>query len=119
MKDEARLEPDLALAEALFAALREASLDPPGVTRDAYGPGEERAHALCIEAAEAAGLAVTRDFAGNSYATLAGTVEGGRTLLIGQQAASGGSIYTCDRQLRCTSRNHNLNRSATLVPFTQ
>ncbi len=88
MRDTARIEPDLALAEALFAALREASLDPPGVTRDAYGPGEERAHAQCIEAAKAAGLTVTRDFAGNTYATLAGAIDGGRTLLIGSHLDS-------------------------------
>jgi len=88
MKEAARLEPDLALAEALFAALAEAGLDPPGVTRDAYGPGEERAHALCIEAARAAGLSVTRDFAGNTYATLAGTDPTAKALLIGSHLDS-------------------------------
>lgn len=84
----ARIAPDLALAEQLFSALREMSLDPPGVTRDAYGAGEERAHALCIEAATAAGLSVTRDFAGNSYATLAGSDAGAKTLIIGSHLDS-------------------------------
>ena len=88
MKDAAQIEPDLALAERLFDALREASLDPPGVTRDAYGPGEERAHALCLEAAEGAGLAVSRDFAGNSYATLAESDSEERTLIIGSHLDS-------------------------------
>jgi N-carbamoyl-L-amino-acid hydrolase len=83
VKAEADLEPDLALAERLFAALRAESLDPPGVTRDAYGRGEEKAHALCIAAAEEAGLAVSRDFAGNTYATLAGSEPGEKTLIIG------------------------------------
>jgi N-carbamoyl-L-amino-acid hydrolase len=84
----ARIEPDLALAEQLFAALRAASLDPPGVTRDAYGAGEEGAHALCIEAAREAGLAVTRDFVGNTYATLAGTDPAAKTLIIGSHLDS-------------------------------
>jgi N-carbamoyl-L-amino-acid hydrolase len=88
IRDAACLEPDLALAELLFARLREASLDPPGVTRDAYGPGEERAHGLCIEAAEAAGLSVRRDFAGNTYATLTGSDPGARMLLFGSHLDS-------------------------------
>jgi N-carbamoyl-L-amino-acid hydrolase len=88
VKDAARLAPDLALAEGLFAALREASLDPPGVTRDAYGPGEERAHMLAIAAAREAGLAVSRDFAGNTYATLAGSDAAAKTLIIGSHLDS-------------------------------
>jgi N-carbamoyl-L-amino-acid hydrolase len=84
----AQIAPDLALAERLFAALRQASLDPPGVTRDAYGAGEEGAHALCIAAAEEAGLTVTRDFAGNTYATLAGTEREAKTLIIGSHLDS-------------------------------
>lgn len=88
MRDAARFEPDLELAERLFDALREASRDPPGVTRDAYGPGEERAHALAIEAAEGAGLSVARDFAGNSYATLPGSNPEAKTLIIGSHLDS-------------------------------
>ena len=33
------------LAEALFDQLRRDGLDEPGVSRDPYGPGEQRAHA--------------------------------------------------------------------------
>jgi len=88
MTEIARLEPDLGLAESLLSRLREASLDPPGLTRDAYGPGEERAHALAIEAAEAAGLAVSRDFAGNTYATLAGADRSAPVLIIGSHLDS-------------------------------
>ena len=33
------------LAAGLFDVLRADSLDEPGVTRDPYGPGEQRAHA--------------------------------------------------------------------------
>ena len=32
------------LAAGLFDVLRADSLDEPGVTRDPYGPGEQRAH---------------------------------------------------------------------------
>lgn len=56
------IEPDLALAARLFDRLREASLDPSGVTRDACGAGEEQAHAICIEAARVfTTLAVTHE----------------------------------------------------------
>jgi N-carbamoyl-L-amino-acid hydrolase len=82
------IEPDLRLAERLFDRLRAASLDPPGVTRDAYGAGEEQAHALCIEAARGIGLEVTRDFAGNSYATLPGRDRSLRPLLTGSHLDS-------------------------------
>lgn len=86
--DAPRIAPDLALAGRLFAALREAGLDPPGITRDAYGAGEERAHLLAIEAATAAGLAVSRDFAGNTYATLAGSDPAAKMLIIGSHLDS-------------------------------
>jgi N-carbamoyl-L-amino-acid hydrolase len=82
------IEPDLALAERLFDRLREASLDPPGVTRDAYGAGEEQAHAICVETARGSGLDVSRDFAGNTYATLPGADRSARTLLIGSHLDS-------------------------------
>jgi hypothetical protein len=42
----ANLTPDIELAARLFDALRGASFDGVGVTRDAYGPGEQRAHDL-------------------------------------------------------------------------
>lgn len=64
--------PDIALAERLLARLAAETADAPGVTRDAYGPGEARAHAIAAELAAAAGLAVSRDFAGNLYAAAPG-----------------------------------------------
>jgi N-carbamoyl-L-amino-acid hydrolase len=64
--------PDLDLAEKFLARLAAETNDAPGVTRDAYGPGEQRAHAIAAEMAEAAGLKVSRDFAGNLYATVPG-----------------------------------------------
>ena len=45
-----------ALAESLFGALRRDGLDEPGVTRDPYGAGEQRAHATAVAAAERLGL---------------------------------------------------------------
>jgi len=65
-------EPDLALAERLFGALREASFDGVGITRDTYGRGEERAHAMVEEAARERGLEIAKDAACNMYVTLPG-----------------------------------------------
>lgn len=68
-------EPDLDIAESFLARLAAETADAPGVTRDAYGPGEQRAHAIAAEMAAAAGLVVTRDFAGNLYAAVPGAPE--------------------------------------------
>lgn len=58
----------------LFASLREESVDPSGdgVTRDTYGPGEQRAHARIAALGAAMGLRVARDHAANLYLTLPG-----------------------------------------------
>lgn len=66
------LKTDIAFAETLLDALREASRDEPGVTRDAYGKGEEIAHAIVRAQAEKLGLSVTRDAAGNLFMTWPG-----------------------------------------------
>jgi N-carbamoyl-L-amino-acid hydrolase len=63
---------DLDLAERFLARLAAETADSPGVTRDAFGAGEQRAHAIAAELAGSAGLAVMRDFAGNLYATVPG-----------------------------------------------
>ena len=62
--------PDLALAAELFGKLELMSSDPPGVTRDAYGSGEERAHALIRHTGRDLGLEVGTDPAGNTFVTL-------------------------------------------------
>lgn len=67
------IRPDIALASRLFDALREKTFDGVGVTREAYGPGEEVAHALVRAEAEKLGLEIEVDFAGNMYMTLPGT----------------------------------------------
>lgn len=63
---------DIEFAGALLDALREASVDEPGVTRDAYGQGEERAHAIVRRQAERLGLTISSDGAGNMFMTWPG-----------------------------------------------
>jgi len=60
------------LAQRLFDELRRRTADPPGVTRDSYGAGEQIAHDLCEEAARALQLEIAKDPAGNLYMTLPG-----------------------------------------------
>ena len=62
------IEPDIALAAFLFAKLEQMSLDPPGITRDSYGLGEERAHGLIRQTGNELGLLVNSDPAGNTLA---------------------------------------------------
>lgn len=64
--------PDLALAAALFAQLRRDGHDGVGITRDAYGPGEQRAHDEAERLARALDLEIARDAALNLYLTLPG-----------------------------------------------
>ena len=59
-------------AARLFDRLREDGRDEPGVTRDPYGAGEQRAHATIAAEAKRLGLEVTRDEAANLYMTLPG-----------------------------------------------
>jgi N-carbamoyl-L-amino-acid hydrolase len=63
---------DIEFAGALLDAWREASRDEPGVTRDAYGQGEETAHAIVRKEAEQMGLTISRDGAGNLFMTWPG-----------------------------------------------
>jgi N-carbamoyl-L-amino-acid hydrolase len=66
------VEADIGLATELFAALRTRTGDGVGITRVAYGTGEEIAHDLVRDAGRSLGLEVARDFAGNTYVTLPG-----------------------------------------------
>ncbi|WP_369790226.1 Zn-dependent hydrolase [Rouxiella sp. WC2420] len=66
------VEPDLQLAADLFDQLQKMSFDGVGITRDTYGAGEQRAHDLLTQTAEALGLQVSRDAALNLYMTLPG-----------------------------------------------
>jgi beta-ureidopropionase / N-carbamoyl-L-amino-acid hydrolase len=73
MTVQAMLGADRALAIRLFDQLAEQSRDEPGVTRDAYGAGEQRAHDLMSEVAAELGLSRAIDAAGNLLLTLPGT----------------------------------------------
>jgi len=74
--------------EALFDHLRRDGLDEPGVTRDPYGRGEQRAHATVAEVAQTLGLEIHRDDATNLYMTLPGRDRGAPILVIGSHLDS-------------------------------
>jgi N-carbamoyl-L-amino-acid hydrolase len=67
------LLPDIDLAEHLFNMLRLRTFDGVGITREAYGPGERTAHAIVAAEAEALGLDVEADPAGNLLMTMMGS----------------------------------------------
>jgi len=74
--------------EALFDQLRKDGLDEPGVSRDPYGPGEQRAHATVTRAAEALGLEIGHDDAANLYMTLPGLDRSAPVVVIGSHLDS-------------------------------
>ena len=82
------LTPDIAVAERLFAELREKTRDGEGVTRDAYGPGERIAHAMVRAEAEALGLEIGTDVAGNMYMTLPGADRAAKRIILGSHLDS-------------------------------
>ena len=73
---------------ALFDQLRQDGLDEPGVSRDPYGPGEQRAHATVTKAAQALGLEISHDAAANLYMTLPGRDRTAAPLVIGSHLDS-------------------------------
>ncbi len=87
-RDPFRATPDIALARSLFDALRDATADDEGVTRESYGPGENIAHAIVREAAEGGGLETAADAAGNLYMTLPGHDRSAPRILIGSHLDS-------------------------------
>jgi N-carbamoyl-L-amino-acid hydrolase len=84
----ANLTPDVDLAARLFATLREKTFDGVGITRQAYGPGEQVAHALVRAEAEALGLEVSNDAAGNLYMTLPGADRSAKRIVLGSHLDS-------------------------------
>lgn len=64
--------PELMTAERLFDALQAQTQDPPGITRETYGRGENLAHQLMAETARGLDLQLDWDGAGNLYMTLPG-----------------------------------------------
>jgi N-carbamoyl-L-amino-acid hydrolase len=82
------LTPDIALAERLFDALHAATFDGTGITRAAYGEGERVAHALVRAEAEALGLDIAVDPAGNMLMTLPGADRAAPVTVIGSHLDS-------------------------------
>lgn len=81
-------EPDIALAERLFDTLADKTRDTKGVTRAAYGDGEQFAHDLVTAEAHKVGLPTSVDAAGNLYIRLTGSNPTGRTIIIGSHLDS-------------------------------
>jgi N-carbamoyl-L-amino-acid hydrolase len=75
-------------AAALFDQLCRDGLDPPGVSRDTYGPGEVRAHDRCAAAGAAMGLTIERDPAANLYMTLPGLDPSAKRIITGSHLDS-------------------------------
>ena len=82
------IRPDIAMAARLFDVLRERTSDGIGVTREAFGRGEEIAHALVRAEAEALGLEIHNDHAGNLYMTLPGSDRGLKRIILGSHLDS-------------------------------
>jgi N-carbamoyl-L-amino-acid hydrolase len=82
------LQPDIALAERLFAELRARTSQGAGIVRDSYGRGEAIGHELAAEAASAIGLEIRRDAALNLYMTLPGRDRAAPALLMGSHLDS-------------------------------
>ncbi len=80
--------PDTDLATRLFAALHEKTFDGTGVTRDAYGPGEQAAHDLVRATAEGLRLHTETDGAGNLYMTLPGQQRDAKQIVLGSHLDS-------------------------------
>ena len=77
-----------AAIQALFDQLRQDGLHEPGVSRDPYGEGEQRAHATVAKAAAGMGLEISRDDAANLYMTLPGRDRSAPVLVIGSHLDS-------------------------------
>ena len=77
-----------AFTQALFDQLRRDGQDDPGVTRDPYGAGEQRAHATCEAAARGLGLEIARVDAANLYMTWPGRNRAAPRIVIGSHLDS-------------------------------
>ncbi|WP_428486801.1 hydantoinase/carbamoylase family amidase [Rhodopila sp.] len=74
--------------QALFDQLHLDGLDEPGVSRDPYGAGEQRAHATVTRAAKALGLQIGHDAVANLYMTLPGHDRTAPAMVIGSHLDS-------------------------------
>jgi beta-ureidopropionase / N-carbamoyl-L-amino-acid hydrolase len=76
------------LAVSLFDQLRRDGLDEPGVSRDPYGPGEQRAHATVTAIARRLGLRIEHDAAANLYMTQPGRDPAAKRVVVGSHLDS-------------------------------
>lgn len=76
------------LATGLFDQLRRDGQDDPGVTRDPYGAGEQRAHATVTAVAQRLGLRIEQDAAANLYMTLPGRDPAAKRVIVGSHLDS-------------------------------
>ena len=72
----------------LFDQLRQDGLDEPGVSRDPYGAGEQRAHATVTDVARDLGLEISGDAAANLYMTLPGRDRTAPRIIVGSHLDS-------------------------------
>src|SRR5215510_2405501 len=72
MTSRPTIQPDLALARAIFDELEANTRVGRGIVRDTYGAGENFAHGLAERTAKALGLEIATDGARNLYMTLPG-----------------------------------------------
>jgi N-carbamoyl-L-amino-acid hydrolase len=70
-------------AEKLFTDLETRTKDGPGVTRVAWGEGEQIGHDLCADWAREMDLEISGDAAGNLYMTLPGKDRGAPVFITG------------------------------------
>ena len=82
-------------AAAIFAELRAGTASGPGVTRDAYGEGEQFAHNLVRRRAAELRLEIAQDAACNTYMTFPGRDRNAPAVIIGSHldsVANGGNF---------------------------
>jgi len=82
------IHPDIDLATSLFTALDAATRRGRGIERDSYGAGEQAAHDIMRQAAEAMGLDIAIDAIGNLSMTLPGRDRSAPRILIGSHLDS-------------------------------
>ncbi|HTW51492.1 MAG TPA: Zn-dependent hydrolase [Stellaceae bacterium] len=82
------IEPEIVIADQLFADLQAASASRLGITRASYGEGEDRAHALMRALGRRLGLEHRVDAAGNLYLTLPGRNRALPGIMIGSHLDS-------------------------------
>ena len=76
------------LVQRLLDAVARIGSDPPGITRDAYGRGENEAQALVAETARAIGLETRTDAACNLHMTWPGADRSAKRIALGSHLDS-------------------------------